>query len=110
MSEDEPFLRAILADPNDLASRLVYADWLDERADPRAEYLRLEARAREMPPGHADLPGLRRALRALQAELPPWWVAIVGGLYATAADPDPARVEEVAQALGRPVQYVDDEG
>src|SRR4051812_4968247 len=75
MSEDEPFLRAILADPEDRASRLVYAAWLDDRADPRAEYLRLQARVAGMPPGQADLPGLRRRLRELQAGLPPWWVA-----------------------------------
>src|SRR4051794_15905977 len=110
MSEDEPFLRAILADPDDRVSRLVYADWLDERADPRAEYLRLEARVRETPPGHADLSGLRRRLRELQAQLPSWWVAITGGLHATPTDPDPARVDAVAQALGRRVQYTDDEG
>jgi uncharacterized protein (TIGR02996 family) len=38
---DEVFLRAILAEPEDSASRLVYADWLEERGDPRAEVLRL---------------------------------------------------------------------
>jgi uncharacterized protein (TIGR02996 family) len=110
MGEDEPFLRAILADLDDRASRLVYADWLDERADPGAEYLRLEVGSREMLPGHPDLPGLRRRMRQLQAQLPSWWVAIVGGLHATPTDPDPARVEAVAQALGRPVQYPDAEG
>jgi uncharacterized protein (TIGR02996 family) len=38
---DETFLRAILAAPEDATSRLVYADWLEERGDPRAEVLRL---------------------------------------------------------------------
>jgi uncharacterized protein (TIGR02996 family) len=37
---DEPFLSAILAAPEDPTNRLVYADWLDERDDPRAEVLR----------------------------------------------------------------------
>jgi uncharacterized protein (TIGR02996 family) len=41
-SEDE-LVRAIVDDPADDATRLVYADWLEERGDPRAEYLRLEA-------------------------------------------------------------------
>ena len=36
---------AICADPEDDASRLVYADWLDEQGDPRADYLRLLATA-----------------------------------------------------------------
>lgn len=38
---DEPFLRAILADPGDEAVRFVYADWLDDRGDhARAAILR----------------------------------------------------------------------
>ncbi len=41
MHEDFPFLRAIFSQPDDDVLRLVYADWLDERGDPRAEYLRL---------------------------------------------------------------------
>jgi uncharacterized protein (TIGR02996 family) len=39
---DEAFLRAILASPEDAAPRLVYADWLEEQGDPRAELLRHE--------------------------------------------------------------------
>jgi uncharacterized protein (TIGR02996 family) len=37
---DEVFLREILASPEDETPRLIYADWLEERADPRAELLR----------------------------------------------------------------------
>jgi uncharacterized protein (TIGR02996 family) len=37
---DEAFLRAICASPEDDAPRLIYADWLEERGDPRAELLR----------------------------------------------------------------------
>lgn len=40
MTDDEAFLRAIVAAPADEAPRLVYADWLDERGDPRGAYLR----------------------------------------------------------------------
>ena len=43
MDNDLLFVRAILADPSDVTLRLVYADWLEERGDRRAEYLRLEA-------------------------------------------------------------------
>jgi uncharacterized protein (TIGR02996 family) len=42
-SVEEALLRAILANPHDLAGRLVYADWLEERGDSiRAEYFRVE--------------------------------------------------------------------
>jgi uncharacterized protein (TIGR02996 family) len=39
-----PFLRAIQADPVDEANLLIYADWLEERSDGRAEFLRLYCR------------------------------------------------------------------
>jgi uncharacterized protein (TIGR02996 family) len=42
MSEDEAFIRAIVDSPGDETPRLVYADWLDERDDPRGAYLRAE--------------------------------------------------------------------
>ena len=41
MDEDTGFINALVASPNDIALRLVYADWLDDRGDPRGEYLRL---------------------------------------------------------------------
>jgi uncharacterized protein (TIGR02996 family) len=46
MDSDDAFLQAILRDPNDEPTRLVYADWLEERGDPqslaRGEFLRLD--------------------------------------------------------------------
>src|SRR5436309_530177 len=42
MTDDEAFVRAIVAAPGDDLPRLVYADWLDDRADPRGAYLRAE--------------------------------------------------------------------
>ena len=110
MTEDEPFLRTLLANPDDRVSRLVYADWLDERADPRAEFLRVEARAAELPHDHPDLAELRQRLLELQTTLPRWWLAVVGGLRTTRTDPDPARAVEVARAIGRTVKYTDYQG
>ena len=40
----DEFPTALRENPNDNVSRLVYADWLQERDDPRAEFLRLEVR------------------------------------------------------------------
>jgi uncharacterized protein (TIGR02996 family) len=37
---DDDFQRAIEAQPGDRTLRLVFADWLEERADPRAELIR----------------------------------------------------------------------
>jgi uncharacterized protein (TIGR02996 family) len=42
-AEDEPFLHAILANPEEDAPRLRYADWLEGHGDPdRAEFFRLD--------------------------------------------------------------------
>jgi uncharacterized protein (TIGR02996 family) len=48
-SEEEGFLASILAKPEDRTSRLVYADWLEERDDPRAQLIRLEEEMRGLP-------------------------------------------------------------
>jgi uncharacterized protein (TIGR02996 family) len=58
---EEAFLSAIAADPSDDTNRLVYADWLEERGDPRAEYIRLRLKLRE--------PRGRRRVGARLAEL-----------------------------------------
>ncbi|HEX5271780.1 MAG TPA: TIGR02996 domain-containing protein, partial [Gemmataceae bacterium] len=39
---DDAFLRAIIEDPDDDAPRLIYADWLEERGDPRGEFIRIQ--------------------------------------------------------------------
>jgi uncharacterized protein (TIGR02996 family) len=48
MTHEEAFLRAVLDAPDDDAPRLAYADWLEERGDPRgaarAEFIRLQCR------------------------------------------------------------------
>jgi uncharacterized protein (TIGR02996 family) len=42
MSSEESFMKAILEAPDDDALRLVYADWLEERGDPRGEFIRIQ--------------------------------------------------------------------
>jgi uncharacterized protein (TIGR02996 family) len=41
-SEAEAFLQRIRAYPDDDAPRLIYADWLEERGDPRGEFIRVQ--------------------------------------------------------------------
>jgi uncharacterized protein (TIGR02996 family) len=43
VNEEAGFIAALFAEPDDRTTLLVYADWLDERGDPRAEFLRLFA-------------------------------------------------------------------
>lgn len=46
MDEQEFFIQTIFANPSDNDSRLIFADWLEERNDPRAEFLRVDAALR----------------------------------------------------------------
>jgi uncharacterized protein (TIGR02996 family) len=41
MHDEASFLKAMLEHPEDNALRLVFADWLEERDDPRGELIRL---------------------------------------------------------------------
>jgi uncharacterized protein (TIGR02996 family) len=41
MNTESDFLQAILAHPDDVSARLVFANWLEEQGDPRGELLRL---------------------------------------------------------------------
>lgn len=42
-AEEAAFIRAVRADPGERTARLAYADWLDERDDPRAVAIRRDA-------------------------------------------------------------------
>lgn len=86
-SHDEAFLAALLNEPDDGVTRLVYADWLEERGAPRGEYLRLLARL-DGPVGRGLRVRLRDRLRALRARIATAWADAVdrtrlgfGGVY-----------------------------
>lgn len=42
MTYHDAFLQAILENPDEDAPRLIYADWLEERGDPRGEFIRIQ--------------------------------------------------------------------
>ena len=68
-SEEAGFIAAMLAEPDDRTTLLVYADWLDERgAAPRAEYLRVLS---------SPEPDWQR-LVALQQVLDTGWTQLIG--------------------------------
>jgi uncharacterized protein (TIGR02996 family) len=65
--DEAAFLAAIRAAPGDPTPRLIYADWLDDRGDPRAEFVRLQHQLAEA------LDRLQRLRSALDRE----WVQAV---------------------------------
>src|SRR6516225_4375149 len=75
--EDDPFIRAILADPENDAHRLIYADWLEERGDARGEYLRLECHLATLSQDDPQLDPLLIQFRELHSQIDPAWRAAV---------------------------------
>jgi uncharacterized protein (TIGR02996 family) len=70
-----PFLRSIQADPVDEAGFLIYADWLEERGDPRADFLRLFCKFFF----HEDRPARVMAASSLSAQPGGWLYHVFGG-------------------------------
>jgi uncharacterized protein (TIGR02996 family) len=61
-SPAEAFVRALQDDPEDDTTALVFADWLDERGDPRGEFLRVQQELADW------VPDLRRRTQLRQRE------------------------------------------
>src|ERR1700733_11613111 len=63
--EESAFLKALAHDPLDDTSRLAFADWLEERGDPRAPWVRDPAIFRWMgPTADSPVPALVAALHS----------------------------------------------
>jgi uncharacterized protein (TIGR02996 family) len=77
MAEDAGFLKAIEAAPGDDALRLVYADWLEERGDPRGSFLRVQVALHALAPDHPNRPPLEHDLSRSRKGQAPYWLAIV---------------------------------
>jgi uncharacterized protein (TIGR02996 family) len=86
MNDEAAFMAAILAAPDDDAPRLVFADWLDERGDRRAEWIRLTVRRDQLTRGPSaredlvarklawtEMDRITRRLRQLAAVVPEAW-------------------------------------
>ncbi|MCE9560479.1 MAG: TIGR02996 domain-containing protein, partial [Planctomycetes bacterium] len=74
--EDKAFIRAILNNPAELTGWLAYADWLDERDDPRAEFIRLEMKRLDPNITQAERFGVIAELEDIRMTLDEDWMAI----------------------------------
>src|SRR5262245_6472059 len=73
------FLRAITESPADDAPRLVYADWLEERGDPRGTFIRVQCALAALPADDARRPDLEESERRLSAAHAAEWTAEFDG-------------------------------
>jgi uncharacterized protein (TIGR02996 family) len=65
MNDDADFIEEIRRTPGDLTPRLIYADLLEDRGDPRGEFIRVQCELSEMPagtPGRSELMNREREL------------------------------------------------
>ena len=69
MVDEQAFVQAILANLTDDGPRLVYADWLEERGDPRGEFLRIQTVLKRMPRKDKQQARFRKRLKALRSRL-----------------------------------------
>lgn len=74
---DDDFVRSILLAPQDAALRLVYADWLEERGDPRAAYLRAQAACDALPADSPDRPVAEARIGEIEPRMRLAWLAKV---------------------------------
>jgi uncharacterized protein (TIGR02996 family) len=78
VDDEAAFLRAIADAPEDVAPRLVYADWLDERDDPRGEFIRVQLELERTAPLAERYSPLRARSRALRRLVDPAWATAAG--------------------------------
>lgn len=76
--DEGAFLRAAFADGDDEAPRLVYADWLDERQDPRAAVVRAAEQLRRLGPDAASTERSRLQERVRQGDGDWLWRRLLG--------------------------------
>jgi uncharacterized protein (TIGR02996 family) len=81
---DAAFLTSLLDDPTDDATRLVYADWLEEQGEPvsaaKAEFLRLTVQLADPVQKKKSRKKRRERLQQLAAQLDTDWLAVVSRL------------------------------
>jgi uncharacterized protein (TIGR02996 family) len=72
------FLRAIAEHANDDSYRLVFADWLEEHGDWRAEFLRLDCSLHAMTGEEPTFADLKARWQELRSRLSPGWLMVLG--------------------------------
>jgi uncharacterized protein (TIGR02996 family) len=85
MQTDRDFLATIDTRPDDRAFRLIYADWLEERSDPRGELIRVEEEMRQLPVYSDPFWALKPRRNELRSQTDADWLARMR--YGTECEP-----------------------
>ena len=85
MHDEQSFIQAMQASPEDSSLRLVFADWLEERGDPRGELIRLLhtlTQAIDVPDRNNLEDRLRSLLESGVKPIGPFWTNSIGMKFA----------------------------
>lgn len=116
MTDDLSFEKAIVENPGDLSLRLVYADWLEERGDVRADFIRIMEEMKDLPIYSDRFWQLRPRRNELRSMIDADWIDRLGytPLYRPMFTSIPERrverwrlVEEFIELWHRPLQAGD---
>jgi uncharacterized protein (TIGR02996 family) len=80
MREADALLRLVIKHPNQDGPRLIYSDWLDERRDPRGEFIRAQCALARMTSGDLRREELQRRAEELLRQHQAEWVGPLKGL------------------------------
>jgi uncharacterized protein (TIGR02996 family) len=77
VGDERALVASVERSPRDYTARLVYADWLDERSDPRGEYLRLLCEVTQSTEASARREDCVARLQQLRADFADNWLVSV---------------------------------
>src|SRR5262245_49558323 len=80
MSSEARFVAALLEDPDDRVTPLVFADWLEERGNPRGEFLRVQTELAGWVPDLHRRTELQTRQRQLLADQEAEWLGPLRGV------------------------------
>jgi uncharacterized protein (TIGR02996 family) len=78
MTPEDAFLLDVLANPDDPAPRLIYADWLEDKGDLRAKHVRDGCQVLAAPAGTSERRALRERFRLGLGEWTHEWAEVEG--------------------------------
>ena len=79
-ADEIPFIREILFDVTDETPRMIYADWLSERNDPRGEFLRIDEMMVGVEMSADDYERLRKQRAKLIPKVDRQWASLLARL------------------------------
>src|SRR5690242_322572 len=75
--QERQLFDVVARDPDNVAARVVYADWLEQAGDRRAAFVRQHLETAPLPPDHPDRAAGEQALSRHRVGLDPAWLAVI---------------------------------